>query len=103
METFFLPFAAALPLFCQNTGTNKSGVSEAVRNKIIGAIRIIRANGARDKLSITILTSIYYHGVVDPRRKSNVIETQMKAARRRKRASDQEVARLDMYILVIDF
>jgi len=29
MEAFFLPFAAALPLFCQSTGTNKSEVSEA--------------------------------------------------------------------------
>jgi len=28
---FFLSFAVALPLFCQNIGTNKSAISEAAR------------------------------------------------------------------------
>lgn len=28
-------------------------------DKIVGAIRIIRANGARDELSITMLTDMY--------------------------------------------
>lgn len=60
MEAFFLPFAAANGLyFVKTLERTKAESAKRRMNKIIGAIRIIRENGARDKLSITILTDVY--------------------------------------------